>query len=171
MNYSYKTFQELESCPLIATGKCDVCSQGFKYAYDVICLGTGNNDYIISLTSLENKKQFEFSTSDKFIRTWTLRSHLECLDGKEFEDFRFNAFGSLIPSQTKSPIYGFLDINRHKSSFINDIYQVDKISVYNASPNKLPKIPDNENMFCETILETNTKHIEDFKRENSIDDE
>ena len=95
MNKAYQGFDDLEkNCPFIAENCCQFSGQGLYLSYDVKCLGTGSNNYILYLLDNENQEHI-FMTEDNFIIDWSNRYHPEELDAEEEYEFRFEAFGIL----------------------------------------------------------------------------
>lgn len=147
---------------LLSEHKSDIVGQGLKYCYCVRILGTGSNKYVFHLKHEETYATF--TTYDKFIIEWCVRSYPEHPEGKERTDIIFESYGML---NNCTGCYIYISDENHVD-FDNVTYKVIDCEVTcSVDPQTCikPNI-SNCNTFCEyrDIIYTN---IELFKSEQA----
>ena len=169
MDTIYKSFTDLEkNCKYITENYMDIFSQGYKYAYDVIILGTGENIYTLRFLD-NNGNRHTFKTCDKFIIKWNTRSYPEHKDGVESCNFSFEAYGKYDNEH-----FGYLYNNDFEDNTLfcqDDAWKLQEIR-FQLNNLKLEPLTGvmNEYDFIDKIMDPNYKYIQNFRENNEPDD-
>lgn len=138
--------QLVKNCKKLAEYTVDDQGNYAKGLYNVYLEGTGNSKYTLYLQGCDsgnldskNESEYIFTTQDKFIEEWRVRSnYVDCTtregSTEEIQNFEFSAFGYFYEiTDTGKPVcHGDCFVNRNPDSTEND--SVVEVYTYFSDP-------------------------------------